>query len=231
MTRFVAVVSGKGGVGKTTTAINLGAALMNSGKDSIVLDGNLTAPNVGIYLGGANFDSTIHDVLDGKDVGRAVYLHASGLKFIPGNIKVDALKKLDLNKLRKAYNKLKGISEVVLIDTGAGLTKETLSVMNLADEVLVVTNPELAAVTDAMKTIEKAEESNKLVLGVVLNRYKEENEVTLQNVETMLGKPVLAVIPESDSVKKSHIMRHPVVHSEPKSDVALEFGKLAERLK
>ncbi len=233
MTRFIAIVSGKGGVGKTTTAINLGTALVASGKDVVVLDGNLTAPNVGLYLGVTNPPHTVHEVLDGTTkVEEATYLHASGLKVIPGSIRLDALEKLDLNKLKKMHNKLKGFSESVLIDTGAGLTKETLAVMNLADEVLVVTNPELAAVTDALRTIKKAEENNKVVLGVVLNRVKPEgNELSRENVETMLGKPVIISIPESVSIKRAQEMKHPVVYTDPNSIASLEFKRLAEKLK
>jgi septum site-determining protein MinD len=233
MTRFIGIVSGKGGVGKTTTAINLGTALSNLGKDAVVLDGNLTAPNIGIYLGANNPPVTFHEILDGTaQIGDSVYLHASGLRFIPGSIRLNALEKLDLNQLRKAFNKLKGISEIILIDTGSGLTKETLSVMNFADEVLVVTNPEAAAVAEALKTIKKAEEQGILVLGAVLNRTREEgNEISIENVESLLGKPILASIPESESIKKAQAMKHPIVYLNPDLKESLEFRMLAEKLK
>jgi len=232
MTKFIAVVSGKGGVGKTTTAINLSTALVEIGKDTIVLDANLTGPNVGLYLGVSNPPVTIHDVLEGKNsVKEATYLHASGLKVIPGSISVDALDKLDLNRIKKTHNKLKGTAESIIIDSGAGLTKETLSIMSIADEILVVTNPELAAVTEALKTIRIAEKKGIPVLGVVLNRIKEENELSKENVETILDIPIIAEIPESEDVKKAQAMRHPVVYAEPNSIASLEFKRLAEKLK
>ncbi|MBR9691243.1 P-loop NTPase [Candidatus Woesearchaeota archaeon] len=233
MTRFIAIVSGKGGVGKTTTAINLATALVNAGNDSIVLDGNLTTPNIGLYLGFPNPPVSLHEVIDGKHpVTNATYLHASGLRVIPGSLSLDALKNLDLNKIKKTFNKLKGYSESIIIDTGAGLTKENQAIMNMADEIIVVTNPEVAAVTDTLKTIKKAEEQNKTILGVVLNKlHPTRNEMSVENVGTMLSLPIIGMIPRSDAVKQAQTIKHPVVYSYPDSEAAIEFKKLAEKLK
>ena len=232
MTKFIAIDSGKGGVGKTTTAINLGNALSNMGKETLVLDGNLTTPNIGVYLGFANPPASVHSVMEGTHTIRdATYVHASGTKFMPGSININALQKIDLNKVKNLHKKLKGCFESVLIDTGSGITPETLTLMNIADEILVVTNPELAAVTDALRTIKKAEQQGKTILGVVLNKISEESEMSIENVESVLGVPIIAAIPESIEVRQSRTMKHPVVYLNPASDVAAEFNKLAEKLK
>ncbi|MEE9525295.1 MAG: cell division ATPase MinD [Candidatus Woesearchaeota archaeon] len=232
MTRFIAIVSGKGGVGKTTTAINLGAALANLGNDSLVLDGNLTTPHIGLYLGFANPPITLHEVIKGNsNLQEATYLHASGMKVIPGSIRYDILDDLNLSRIKGVFKKLKGYGESILIDTGAGFTAENQAVMNVADEILVVTNPEFAAVTDALKVIKHAEKQNKLVLGVVLNKVGEFDEMSVENIEAMLNVPIIGMVPKSDAVKKSQIAKHPVVYSDPDSDAAVEFKKIAERLK
>ncbi len=233
MTRFIAVVSGKGGVGKTTIAINLGVCLSNMGKDAVVLDGNLTAPNVGIYLGFPNPPASFHEVIKGNEpVENATYMHSSGLKVIPGSIRFDVLDDINLSRIEKSFNKLKGYSETVIIDTGAGLTSENKAVMNMADEVLVVTTPEFAAVTEALRTIKNAEKQNKLVLGVVLNKVQSiGNEISIDSVKTMLGFPIIGMVPRSEIIKKAQIIKHPVVYSEPQSEIALEFSRIAERLK
>jgi Mrp family chromosome partitioning ATPase len=67
MARFITVLSGKGGVGKTTSAINLGLALSKLGADVIILDGNLSSPNLSVHLGNTFFPTTIHDVMHGNE--------------------------------------------------------------------------------------------------------------------------------------------------------------------
>ena len=231
MTRFIAVVSGKGGVGKTTTSINLGVALKNLGKDCIVLDGNLTTPDIALYLGVPKVPVTLNDVLEGKkSILNATYAHASGLKVVPADISFDALKKLSLRKLKNVLNSLKGTSEIIIMDCGAGLGPDVISVMRFADEVLIVTNPELAAVTNALKTAKAAEENNATVLGVVLNKVSGNDEMSIENIETLVGKPIIATIPETDDVKKAMRARHPLVYCYPKAVVSKSFVRLASRL-
>ena len=66
MTRIISILSGKGGVGKTTVASNLGAALVKKGKDTIILDGNVTTPNLSLHLGIPLYPVTLHDFLNKK---------------------------------------------------------------------------------------------------------------------------------------------------------------------
>jgi septum site-determining protein MinD len=87
MTRFISIISGKGGVAKTTTSINLGAALSYFGKDVIVVDANLTTPNIGVHLGVPVVPVHLHHALQGKhNIRDAVYMHPGGTKFVPASI-------------------------------------------------------------------------------------------------------------------------------------------------
>src|SRR3989338_5144950 len=94
MAKLFVVTSGKGGVGKTTTAINLGAALNYLNQDVIVVDANMETPNVGLHLGAPIVPVTLNHVLSGKaSLGEAIYEHASGTKILPSSLSLKDIKK------------------------------------------------------------------------------------------------------------------------------------------
>jgi MinD-like ATPase involved in chromosome partitioning or flagellar assembly len=87
--QVIAFISGKGGVGKTTTVVGLGTALNHFGKNVTIVDANLSTPNVALHFGVPIVPVSLHDVLRGKkDIMEAVYLHKSGTKIIPGSIEI-----------------------------------------------------------------------------------------------------------------------------------------------
>jgi len=232
MTRVISIISGKGGVGKTTTTANLGAALAERGKNVVILDANLTTPNLSLHLGIPLYPITLHDVLKGKAfMSEATYTHPSGFKVIPASLSVDALKGLNAGRLQKAITEILGKYEIVLIDSAAGLGKEATAAIEAADEILIVTNPEMPAVTDALKTIKVAERSGARITGVVVNRIKKEgHELSEEDIESMLDIPIIASVPEDSAVPQSISAKMPVVHFSPRSRAAREFKRLAARL-
>ena len=110
MSKIIVITSGKGGVGKTTTAINLGAAMNYFGKDILVIDGNLSTPNVGIHLGSPEVPINLNHILKNKaDVFEGVYEHESGLKLIPSSLSVKELSRIKPEKIldfKKDFKKI-----------------------------------------------------------------------------------------------------------------------------
>src|SRR3989338_8232232 len=101
MKRVIVITSGKGGVGKTTTAINLGAAINHFGRDVLIVDGNLTTPNIGVHFGSPEVPVNLNHVLSGKaEAFEAVYEHDSGVKIIPSSLSIKELKKIKPEKLK-----------------------------------------------------------------------------------------------------------------------------------
>ena len=232
MVKVYAIISGKGGVGKSTTAINLGASLNSLGEDVIVIDGNLTTPNVGIYLGAPIIPVTINHVLNGQaKLEDAIYEHESGTKIMPASLSLKETEKVDYRKMSEVIKKLKKLTNYVLIDSAAGLGEEARSMMQVSDEVIIVTNPEMAAVTDALKTIKLAEEMNKPVKGVIITRYRGVGtEMPISNIHDMLETSILGIIPEDEAVKISQVLKNAVVHTHPKSKAARNYMETSKRL-
>lgn len=232
MTRLICVSSGKGGVGKTTATANIGAALTQFGADTIVLDANLTNPNLGFHLGIPLYPVTLHDVLrDEAHITEATYIHNSGLRVVPAGLSVEDLRNTSPNQIGDVLRDTVGEPEFVLLDSAAGLGSESINAIEASDEVLLVTNPNLPAVTDALKTCKVAEEADTHVLGVVLNRVKEsDSELSVEEIEDMIGYPVVAEVPEHEVVDESVSNKSPVVHHEPDHHVAEQFRTLAADL-
>jgi len=230
MTRFICISSGKGGVGKTTLVSNLSAVLSKMGKSVTVIDANVTTPNLGIHLGVPLYPKTLQDVLKGNArLYEAVYEHPLGMKVIPSGISIEDLKNLNSEKLKKVVDILSGTSDIVIIDSAAGLGREALSSIEASDDLIVVTNPELPAAIDALKTIKIAEEAGTNVLGVVVNRVSgKKHELTNEQLQSILDNvPILAVIPEDDNVKDSISKMVPVVYNKPTSPSSQSIHKLA----
>ena len=230
--KTIAIVSAKGGVGKTTTAINLAMALNHFGKDTTLVDANLITPNVGVYLGVPILPVTLHDAVRGKkSVSDAIYLHKSGTKIVPASIAFQDIKRINYDHIPDTIEDLRGSSELILLDTPAGLAKETINPLKAADEVLIVTTPEMPAITDALKTIKLCEEMKKKILGIVVSKTNSKNaDIPIKDIEAMLEIPVIAIIPEDRSVKFSQAKKDAVIHTHPTSAAAIQYKKLAAEL-
>jgi septum site-determining protein MinD len=153
-----------------------------------------------------------------------MYIHDSGLRVVPAGLSVDELRDTSPDNLSDVLLDAVGEPDFVLVDSAAGLGQESVSAIEASDEVLVVTNPKLPAVTDALKTVDIAEESGTEVTGVVLNMVKDhESELDKEEVESMIGYDVIAEIPHHEKVEEALSVKKPVVHHEPDHNVSERF--------
>lgn len=233
-----ALASGKGGVGKTTSAINLGAALRSMGHDTVVVDTDLAMANLGSLLG-IDHRPTLHDVLAGDaDLRDAlVWLSttdappadsppdddAARLVVVPGSHSLDSFAAADPGRLSRVIRSLTAAADFVLCDTGAGLSHENAVPLGVADGVVLVTTPDPVATTDTRKAAEFAERAGGTPVGAVLTRAGEATDVSA--VTRDLGVEMLAVVPETDAVG-----REPLVETAPDSYAAEAYRRLAAAL-
>jgi len=230
MTKIISVVSGKGGVGKTTLVANLGVALASIGKNVLLIDGNLSGANLGLHLDILPFyPFSLNNVLKGDvPLAKSIYRHHSGVEVIPASL-TDI--EVNVRRLKYALRELIGRKDFIIIDSAAGMDHEVKTAVNVADSIIIVTNPELPALADAMRIKGMIMEYGKQIDGIVLNRVcGDEFELSKDYVEDYLKLPVIATIPEHKKVKEAIALKLPVVLHAPLSKPALEIRRFSHML-
>ncbi len=148
----LAVTSGKGGVGKTSVAVNLALAWAQAGRRTCLLDGDLGLANVDVLLN-LHPRFSLRDVVAGAKTLEDVALQGpAGLRVIPAASGVEALASLTAPARRALLSRLQGLgtlADVAVLDTGAGISRTVLSLVLAADAALILTTPEPTALTDA----------------------------------------------------------------------------------
>ncbi len=232
MTRFIALVSGKGGVGKTTTTLNLGLALNKLGKKTLLLDANLATPNLALLLGMVNPENTLNNFLaKKKELSEITYLHGSGMSLIPSSPSYADYQKTNPQKMNKIFQHLDNLNDITLIDGPSGLGYEVNQILKNTDETIVVVNPNLSSVMDALKTIHLAKANNNIILGTILNLSNGgRNEMSVEEIEEILGYPVLGNIKNHRKFRKSANKQAPLMELYPRSRFAKEYLRIAEKI-
>ena len=105
------------------------------------------------------------------------------------------------------------------------------TVQDLADEIVVVTNPEIPAVTDALKTAKVIEELGKQVKGIIVSRVRgNKTEMPIVNIKDMLELPILGVIPEDRNMQTALVMKDALMHTHPRSKASRAYRKIAAKI-
>lgn len=226
------IISGKGGVGKTTSAINLGSSMNSLGKEVIIVDANLTTPNIGLHLGSPIVPVNLNHILDNKaKPEEAIYEHESGIKIMPSSLSLVDLNPLRYKRIPSTVKHLKKIADFTILDSSAGLGDETKSAIKAADEVIVVATPEMSSITDALKAIKIAEKMSKGICGCIITRHgSHKKDMDLSTIQDMLETRILGVVPEDKAIRESHHLKHPVIYTHPRSKSAKAYNKVSRRI-
>jgi flagellar biosynthesis protein FlhG len=240
--RIVAVTSGKGGVGKTNIVANLAIALSRQGLRVLVLDGDLGLANIDLLLGIApQFD--LQDVVMGNRSIRDIVLEGpDGIRIIPASSGVEELANLDEFRtecLLRSLSELDGETDLILIDSPSGVGQHAISLVQAADQILVVTTPEPTAFSDAYAMIKiLMKRSLKTTPSLLVNQVDSE-EVALavaKRVRTVakrflnLDIEYWGYILADESVPKSVLRQEPFLSTYPYSPAASCIYQLARRV-
>jgi len=232
MTRFISIISGKGGVGKTTSTINIGHALAVQGTNVVVVDANLMTPNLGLHLGLVNPKGTLnHFLRKEKTVQEITHRHESGLSLIPASPSYKEYQKTNPEKVHRIFEHLDEKADIVLVDAPSGLGMDVQHVLKQSDEVLVVATPTLSSVMDALKSIEVAKAHNATIAGIILNMtHRGKHELSEEDVHEILGHRIIANIRRDKKVYKAGHRHMPVHYLYPRSHAAKKYREIAEYL-
>lgn len=218
------IAGGKGGVGKTTTAINLGVILDDAGYDVVVVDADLGMANLAAMLD-ISYENSLHEVLaEESTISQTLTEAPGGITVIPGEQSLEAFANADPGKLKKVIRTVKNTYDVVLIDTGAGLSHEATVPLGLADSVILVTTPDSVAIGDANKTGDLAKRVDGDVIGLILTRSQGVDQV--QESLSELEYDILEVIPEDNEATNAE----PLVLNAPDSPAAEAYRNLGTTL-
>ena len=232
MIRAYTISSGKGGTGKTTVVANLGTALAQYGRETCIVDTDIGMANLGLVLGLTRTPVTLHEVLAGKaPIQDAIYEGPYGLKIVPSGPSLEGFQNADPARLKDVMTDLTDRCDYLFFDAPAGISTDAIMPLSVADEVLLVVNPELSSLVDALKIRILTEMVGGTVMGTLLNRMTmESTDVSRGKIEKALGVPVIDIIPEDANVRRAAAARMPVVAKYPQSESSKAFRRIAATL-
>jgi septum site-determining protein MinD len=230
-TTVVSIISPKGGVGKTSLTVNLAAALNSFGRSVLVIDGNYTKPNIGLHLGLTKQQSTIHGALKGNHtIKEAIVLHPSGIQVIIGSIVYEEMHALHPRRIENIVSDLRGYAEVILMDSGPGISQELFDILEASDKAILLTTPDLSAITDALRAKQLCKDKGVEILGLVVTHTSKESKADMTHLETIFTLSVIGEIPYDPDVPQSQKSKYPVVYANPNAKATIGYKKLAGNL-
>ncbi|MGN0155210.1 MAG: MinD/ParA family protein [Lachnospiraceae bacterium] len=244
--RVIAVTSGKGGVGKTSISVNLALQFQKQGKKVVILDADFGLANVEVMLGIRPQYNLADLIFNNKTIEEIITEGPMGIGFISGGSGVQDLVNLDKERLKKLIAKLvklDSLYDIVIIDTGAGISDSVIEFVLSSPEVLLVVTPEPTSITDAyslLKAVNRKKEFNRTQksIKVITNRVdsEEEGQEIYDKISIVVSKflnidlEYLGYIQYDKRVGSAVVEQKPISLSAPESEPALRVRNICNRL-
>ena len=235
--RVIVITSGKGGVGKTTTTANIGAALADKGHKVLLIDTDIGLRNLDVVMGLENrivYD--LIDVIEGRcRVSQALIKdkRCQNLVLLPA-AQIRDKNDVNTDQMKELIFSLKESFDYILIDCPAGIEQGFKNAIAAADEAVVVTTPEVSATRDADRIIGLLEAAGIKSPRIVVNRLridmvKEKNMLSVEDILDILAVKLLGVVPDDETVVISTNKGEPLVYKGD-SLAAKAFKNIASRI-
>lgn len=228
--KVLAFVSIKGGVGKTTLALETASSLVKHfDKKVLLVDANFSAPNIGMYLDLTNEKNSLylHDALLGVGLHNAIY-EAHGVDVVPAAFNYGH--EVDVFKLKRVLQKMRNRYDFIILDSAPNYD-ELKPVVAAADRIFVVSSPDEVTLKTSLKAVKAAKEQKTPVEGLVVNRIRSpRHEMNLNEIEETSGVPVLAKIRDDKNLAVAAFNKKPMTVHDEFNSVAKEVKKLSSAI-
>lgn len=246
LARVITVTSGKGGVGKSNTAINLAIQFRKMGKRVIILDADFGLANIEIMFGTVPKHNLCDLIYQGKNIKDIITWGPMEVGFISGGSGIAGMSNLSrdyLNYIVQNLTELDAIADIIIVDTGAGIADAVLEFLVASGEILLVTTPEPTSITDSYSLLKALyrhprfkEEDTKVKM--IANRVEKEEEglVLFDKLNAVVTRYLkipmtyLGCVPQDVQLSKAVMQQMPVSLQKPDCKSSIAFEKMACRL-
>lgn len=246
LARVITVTSGKGGVGKSNTAINLAIQFRKMGQKVIILDADFGLANIEIMFGAVPKHNLCDLIYQGKNIKEIITWGPMEVGFISGGSGIAGMSNLSkdyLNYIIQNLVELDEMADTIIVDTGAGISDAVLEFLVASGEILLVTTPEPTSITDSYSLLKalgrhprySSEDSQ---IRVIANKVSDEAEAEALYakleavVKRYLKVPIayLGMIPQDPQLAKAVMQQTPVSLEHPKARSAVAYEKIAAKM-
>lgn len=246
ISRVITVTSGKGGVGKSSIAVNLAIALSHLGKRVVILDADFGLANIEVMLGIRPVYNLADLMFRGKNLSDIITQGPENIGFISGGSGIQELTNLSKEQIIYLIRKLVELdqaADIVIIDTGAGIADSVLEFVAASSEVILVTTPEPTSITDAyalLKTLNRKSEFSvdDTVIKMIANRVTpdEDGEEIFEKLSIVVTRFLklklgyLGYISMDNTVSKAVMKQRPAICEYPNSSFSKMISGFAKQL-
>ncbi len=246
LARVITVTSGKGGVGKSNTSINLAIQFRRQGKRVVILDADFGLANIEIMFGAVPKHNLYDLIYQGKSIQEIITWGPMNVGFISGGSGISGMANLNREQLSYIIQnlaQLDAIADIIIVDTGAGIADAVLEFLVASGEILLVTTPEPTSITDSYSLLKALyrhpkfnEEETKVKLIANRVQKEEEGEILFHKLNTVVARYLkvpmtfLGSVPQDAFLSQAVMQQVPVSLQSPDAKSSLAYERIAGRL-